>query len=139
MRTSVNMTKTEYENLAELYYTLRLFLRFSAVNAREFGLTSQQFQAVLAVKRFTGHQQITVGILADCMQIKHHSAVGLVDRLVAENLILRSPAPDDHRKVLLSLTEHGNSTLEKLARHNREELHQLSAQLSLLLERINKS
>jgi DNA-binding MarR family transcriptional regulator len=133
------MTKAEYEVLAEFRYHLRVFLNFSAAVAGKLGLTPQQYQALLAIKGFPSREQISVGELAERLQIQHHSAVGLIDRLVAENLIDRSPAPNDRRKVYLSLTKKGNSVLEKLADTHREELRQLAPQLSSLLKRITES
>src|SRR5512140_2147750 len=99
--------KTEYEILAEFRYTLRRFMRFSESAAGKVGLTPQQHQALLAIKGFPGREKITIGELAERLQIKHNSAVGLVNRLEAENLIDRSQAADDRRQVFISLTEHG--------------------------------
>ncbi len=132
------ISKTEYEVLAEFRYTLRRFMSFSENAAEEIGLTPQQHQALLAIKGFPGREQITVGELSERLQIKHHSAVGLINRLEAEKLIDRSPAPTDRRKVLISLTKHGLSILEKLSNTHREELRRLTPQLRLLLKRITK-
>ena len=130
------ITKNEYEVLAEFRYTLRRFMSFSEKAAEEIGLTPHQHQALLAIKGFPGREQITVGELSERLQIKHHSAVGLVDRLEAEDLIDRSPGQNDRRQVFISLTDHGLSILEKLSSIHREELRRLTPQLHLLLERI---
>ena len=130
------ISKVEYEVLAEFRFALRRFMRFSDSAVEEVGLTPQQHQALLAIKGFPEREQITVGELAERLQIKHHSAVGLVNRLEAENLIDRIPAPDDRRKVLISLTEKGLLILERLSAAHRVELSRLSPQLHLLLGRI---
>lgn len=135
---STAITKTEYEVLAEFRYSLGLFLRVSKNAAEEEGVTPQQHQALLAIKGFPGREQITIKELAERLQIRHHSAVGLVNRLESENLIIRSPALNDRRKVLISLTEHSLSILETLSITHREELLQLAPKLCLLLERITK-
>ena len=132
------ITKTEYEVLAEFRYTLRSFISFSKNTAKEVGLTPQQHQALLAIKGFPGREQITISELSERLQIKHHSTVGLVNRLQAEKLITRSSAKDDHRKVFIYLTTRGNSILEKLSDIHREELKRLNPQLRLLLKRIEK-
>jgi DNA-binding MarR family transcriptional regulator len=75
------VTKAEYETLAAFRYNLRHFLRFSESAAESTGLTSRQYQALLAIKGFPARDCITVGELAEQLQIAHHSAVGLVDRL----------------------------------------------------------
>ena len=132
------VSKAEYEVLAEFRYTLRQFMSFSENAAEEIGLTPQQHQALLAIKGFPGREQITVGELSERLQIKHHSAVGLIDRLEAENLIDRSAGLTDRRKVFISLTGRGLSILEKLSTIHREELRRLGPQLRLLLKRITK-
>jgi DNA-binding MarR family transcriptional regulator len=138
MLDGLGMSKSEYEVLAEFRYTLRRFIHFSETAVEGVGLTPQQHQALLTIKGFPGREQITIGELAERLQIKHNSAVGLVNRLEAENLIDRSPAPNDRRQVFISLTEHGLSILEKLSNTHRGELQRLSPQLHLLLEQIDK-
>jgi DNA-binding MarR family transcriptional regulator len=102
------------------------------------GITPQQHQALLAIKGFPGRDQITIGELSERLQIRHHSTVGLVNRLEAEKLISRSPAEDDRRKVFISLTRRGLSVLGRLSQIHREELQRLSPQLRSLLKQINQ-
>lgn len=132
------MSKSKYEVLAEFRYTLRRFMHFSENAVEEVGLTPQQHQALLAIKGFPGRERIAVGELAERLQIKHNSAVGLINRLEAENLIDRSPALNDRRQVFISVTEYGLSILERLSNTHRGELQRLSPQLRLLLEQIDK-
>ena len=138
MSRSIAITKIEYEVLAEFRYTLRRFLHFSKNAAEEVGVTPQQHQALLAIMGFPDREKITIGELAERLQIRHHSAVGLVNRLETENLIDRTPALNDRRQVFISLTGHGLSVLEQLSNTHREELRLLAPQLRLLLERIIK-
>jgi DNA-binding MarR family transcriptional regulator len=132
------ITKTEYEVLAEFRYTLRWFMSFSETAAKEAGITPQQHQALLAIKGFPGRERITIGELSERLQIKHHSAVGLVNRLEAEKLIVRSPARDDRRKVYISLTRRGLALLGKLSQIHRDELQRITPQLRRLLKRIDQ-
>ncbi len=138
MPSSSAITKTEYEVLAEFRYTLRSFMRFSENAAKEVGITPQQHQALLAIRGFPGREQITSRELSDRLQIRHHSAVGLLNRLEAERLITRSSAQDDRRKVLICLTARGTSILERLSAIHREELQRLTPRLRSLLRGINK-
>ena len=138
MQTSHLISKSEYEALAEFRYTLRRFLHFSEAAAGELGLTAQQHQALLAIKGFPGREQVTVGELAERLQIRHHSAVGLADRLEAQNLVRRSSAAGDRRKVYLSLTQHGSALLERLAALHHEELLRLIPQLNSLITRLEE-
>jgi len=126
---SPGVTKAEYEELAAFRYRLRLFLRFSEQAAREVGLTAQQHQALLAIMGFPGRDEINVGELAERLQIAHHSAVGLVDRLVAQKLLLRKHGTEDARQVYLSLSARGRKILERLSVAHREELRRLGLPL----------
>src|SRR5579859_1886698 len=76
------LSKADYEALAEFRWSLRHFLGFSEAAARAAGITPQQHQALLAIKGFPGRDKVSVGELAERLQIEHHSAVGLADRLV---------------------------------------------------------
>ena len=132
MRAAVS--KEEYEHLGAFRHALRQFLRFSEEAAKEVGLTPQQHQALLAVMGFPGRQRITIGELAERLQVRHHSAVGLVDRLVSQGLVAREPAEDDRRLVYVALTPHGAEILERLAVVHQEELRRIGPHLNQLLQ-----
>jgi len=137
MSHSDSVSKADYEVLAEFRYTLRRFLHFSEAAAAKLGLSAQQHQALLAIKGFPGREQVTVGELAERLQIRHHSAVGLADRLEVQKLIERTPGTSDRRKVYLSLTPQGLSLLESLSALHHEELQRLIPQLRSLITRID--
>lgn len=128
------LKKAEYESLADFRYAVRKFLRFSEHAAEAFGLTPNQHQALLAIKGFPGRDRITNGELAERLQIKHHSAVGLINRLEAQNLVFREKSGDDRREVYVALTKSGEEILERLAVVHRKELEQLAPQLTGILE-----
>ncbi len=127
------ISKADYEALAAFRYALRQFLRFSEEAAETVGLTPQQHQALLAIRGFPGREQVTIGELAERLQIRHHSAVGLVDRLVAQKLVAREAAGSDRRQVYVGLTPGGLSALEQLSAVHRAELRRIGPQLSQLL------
>lgn len=127
----------DFELLAAFRYALRQFLRFSEQAARSQGLTPQQHQALLAVRGFPGGQ-ITIGELAERLQIRHHSAVGMVDRLTAMGLATRAPAAEDRRKVHIVLSARGAKTLDSLAAVHRDELRRLGPQLRALIDQIGR-
>ncbi len=128
------VTKEHYETLAEFRYALRKFLRFSEKAAHAAGLTPQQHQAMLAIKGFPGRDRVNVGELAERLQILHHSAVGLVDRLVAQKYVRRITDKSDRRQVNLTLTTQGEAVLEKLSAMHREQLRRIGPQINRLLE-----
>src|SRR5215472_2800839 len=98
------LSKAQYENLAAFRYALRRFLHFSEVAARKAGLTPQQHQALLAIKGFPGSAAIQVGELAERLQLRHHSTVELLDRLMVSQLVHRSHSAADRRRVQIQLT-----------------------------------
>jgi DNA-binding MarR family transcriptional regulator len=130
--------KAEYEQLAALRYGLRRFLRFSEGAARSVGLTPNQHQALLAIKGFPGRDRITNGELAERLQIKHHSAVGLANRLEALGLIKRERGETDRRRVYLALTPRGARLIERLSAAHRDELMRVAPQLTATIESLKE-
>ncbi|WP_395741340.1 MarR family winged helix-turn-helix transcriptional regulator [Prosthecobacter sp.] len=136
--TRKRISKSQYENLASFRYSLRKFLRFSEDAAVAAGLTPQQHQALLAIKGFPDRDHVTVGELAERLQIKHHSAVGLIDRLVLENLVEREACEEDRRRVCIRLAARGEEMLEELSALHREQLRIVGPELSGLLQRLGQ-
>ncbi|WFU18670.1 MarR family transcriptional regulator [Bradyrhizobium sp. CB3481] len=115
-RTKSNALSTvDYEALARFRYQLRLFLAFSDMRAKIAGLTSQQYQALLAIKGFSSQKPMFVGELSRLLLVKHHTTVELVDRMVKLGLLRRMVDAQDKRRVLVTLTKRGQSLLHKVA------------------------
>ena len=131
--------KSQYEALAAFRYALRKFLHFSETAAEAAGLTPQQHQALLAIKGYPGRDRVTVGELAERLQVRHHSAVGLVDRLVRERMVARAAAREDRRQVWVELTRRGEATLGKLSALHRQQLRRVGPELSGLLEQLQET
>ena len=130
------VSKSQYELLASLRRALRGFLRFSQEAARAAGIPPQQHQALLAIKGFAGPDAITVGELAERLGLRHHSAVGLVDRLVEARLVRRAPSTSDRRRVHLRLTAGGEALIRRLSAAHLGELRQISPELRRLLDSV---
>lgn len=133
---SARVTDAEYQALANFRYTLRRFLRFSEDAAHEAGLAPQQHQALLAIKGYSDEMPMTIGELAERLQIRHHSAVGLVDRLGSEGLVARKQSKTDRRQVHLKLTARGEAVLERLSAQHREELRRAGPEIAELLQKL---
>jgi len=131
------ITQAHYETLAEFRYALRKFQRFSEEAAHAAGVTPQQHQALLAIKGFPGRDRIMIGELAERLQIKHHSAVGLADRLMAEKFVHRTAGVEDHRRVHVRLTAKGEAVLEKLSANHQEQLRRMGPRINQLLESLH--
>jgi DNA-binding MarR family transcriptional regulator len=129
-------SKGEYEILAEFRYALRHYLRFSKNTIETAGITLQQHQAMLFIIGYPGREQVTIGELAERLQVRHHSAVGLVNRMEEQGLVERRQNSEDRRQVLIGLTKKGIEVLESLTSLHREELRQLGPQLCAMLEKI---
>ena len=108
--------------MAELRYQIRRFLRFSEKAARAAGIEPQQQQLLLALKGLPKGVRPTIGVLAERMQLQHHSTVGLIDRLVERGLLVRLRATTDKRQVLIKLSRDGEEVLRKLSLHHLDEL-----------------
>ena len=78
----------------------------------------------------------TVGMLAERLHIKHHSAVELVDRLCARKLVARRRSPDDRRQVIVEMRPAGRAVLERLAIHSLAELRNVGPALIEVLARL---
>jgi DNA-binding MarR family transcriptional regulator len=128
--TRFRLATRDYARLAAFRHALRGFLPFSEDAAAADGLTTQHYQAMLVLRACPDERRVTIGDLARQLFIKHNSAVGLVDRLVEEKLVLREASSADRRKVELRLTGRGRQVLAKLASVHRKELTRLGPVLS---------
>ena len=117
-----NLSSREYRALAELRYQVRLFLAFREQTARKKGLEPQQYQVLLAIKGAGIDTEVTVGMVAERMLVRPHTAVEMLDRLAARGMVVRSRHKKDRRKMLVRLTAKGERTLRALALASREEL-----------------
>ena len=125
----------DYQSLAEFRHQIRRFLHFSEQAARHAGLEPQQHQLLLALRGLAASEApASIGALAERLQIQHHSAVELVDRLEGRGLVTRSRAPSDRRQVLIRLTGRGEGELAKLAVCHLDELQKNGPALVTALE-----
>lgn len=132
------VSPADFERLAAFRYALRKFLRFSEEAAIATGLPPQQYQALLAIKGFrpSDPRPMIVGDLAESLQVEHHTAVGLINRMIKEELVAKHQSAGDRRQMQLSLTTRGETLLAGLAMTHRTELRRLSPQLQTLLDQL---
>lgn len=132
------LTSGDYEALASFRHAVRRYLAFAEAGARSVGLTSQQHQALLAIKAQAVTRPVSIGDLAAELLIKHHSAVELVGRLEKAGFTQRSADIEDRRRVLVSLTEAGEGVLAALSVNNLQELRVVAPAFSGLLGQLEK-
>jgi DNA-binding MarR family transcriptional regulator len=125
----MRLSDADYEDLLTLRTGLRRFLRWSEQQAEEAGLTPAQHQLLLAIRGHSDRRGPTIGEVADYLLLRHHSAVGLIDRADAAGLVERARDAQDHRLVRLQLTATGTKRLEALSAEHLEELQRLARKL----------
>jgi DNA-binding MarR family transcriptional regulator len=125
-------TDEDYRRLLELRTGLRRFLRWSEQQAKASGLTPAHHQLLLAVRGHPDPRGPTVGDVSDYLLLRHHSAVGLVDRAEIAGLLTREQDPANHSVVRLRLTEKGSSKLEALSELHLDELAHLAPTMHAL-------
>lgn len=131
-----NATKFDYRALAEFRYQIRRFLRFSEDAAREAGVEPQQHQLLLAIKGLPEGSRPTVRVLAERMQLQHHSTVELMDRMERAGLVTRHRSEEDRREVLISPTPKGERLLRELTVFHQDELRNSGPALAQSLRRL---
>src|ERR1700728_1673561 len=119
--------KEMMQDLAWFRYNLRRFLRFSEKAARACGVTPQQHQLMLGIAGFTPNGKATISDLAEFLQERNNSVVGLVERAVDSGLVRRRAGKKDRRQVVVSLTPRGEEILSTLAHLHRDEVRRVQA------------
>jgi len=122
-----DLSKADFEALAEWRYQLRRFLRFSEEAAKAQGLTPLQYQLLLQIKGCKGRSWALVGELAERLQLAQHGVVALVSRCEQAGLVERVPGERDRRQVQVHLTPQGQLAVRRVARLHRGELASLSS------------
>ena len=134
MANARTLSDKDYAALADFRYAIRRFMAFSEAKAGEVGLTPQQHQALLAIKAAPAGMA-TIGFVAERLVLKPHSATGLIDRLEALELVIRTTSSEDRRRAVLTLTAKAESVLSRLTVAHRDEIQRLGPVLQQVLDR----
>jgi len=124
-----DLTDAEYNLLLTFRSALRAFMVWSEQEAVKAGLTAQQHQLLLVVRAH--NEAASVSDIAAALQIRHHSAVGLVRRAESLHLLERRRDSHDARVVRLRLTPEASVVLERLSRAHLAELQRAAAMLHI--------
>src|SRR5262245_37236679 len=112
----------DFQALADLRYRIRRFVRLRETAARAAGIEPQQYLVLLQVKGMESRAPATISVLAERMQIRHHAAVQLVNRLVRRGFVARTREGRDRRTVVVALLPAGQRLLNRLAGQSIAEL-----------------
>jgi DNA-binding MarR family transcriptional regulator len=129
---------SDYQAIAEFRYQIRRFLRFSEEAAVQVGLEPQQHQALLAVQGMPLGGRARIADIAERLQIRHHSAVELVSRMVDKGLIQRVQGKSDRREVSVRLSPRGSRILQALTVSHRDELRRAAPVLVETLSKLTR-
>src|ERR1043166_1069832 len=111
----------DYQSLASFRYGLRKFLRFSKDYLADHAqLTTEQYEALLALKAFAPKEGLLVGEVSERLQVKHHTAVSLTDKLAQRRLVTRKRGAQDRRKVYVQLTPSGSALISRVVVAHRD-------------------
>jgi DNA-binding MarR family transcriptional regulator len=116
------LTKSNFEEISELRYRMRRFLRFSEQAVRRSGITPLQYLLLLHLRGFPGRDWATIAELAERLQSKHHGVVALVTRCEKLGLVAKHRGRVDRREVHVRLLAKGRKILLRLALLHRAEL-----------------
>ena len=128
------LTDDQFARILEFRVALRRFGRFSEEQAAKTDMTAAQYQLLLAVRGHDDPRGPTIADVARALLVRHHSAVGLVDRTQDLGLVERRRDPDDQRLARLALTPQGHDRVNALAQTHLKELHHLAQVLGVLLK-----
>lgn len=135
------LSRQDFATLLEFRTRLRRFVLWSEQHAKAAGLTPRQHQLLLAVKGHSDQRGPTVSELADYLQLRHHSAVELIDRAEEAQLVARYRDGEDARVIRVRMRPDGEKTLTSLTRQHLIELRELAPaldHLAALLEHLGE-
>jgi DNA-binding MarR family transcriptional regulator len=130
------ISSADYRALAAFRHEIRKFIAFSEHAARAAGVEPQQHQLLLAVRGLPEGLRPTIGVIAERLCVKHHTAVALADKLEAAGLIQRERSAEDRREVLLRLTRNGDALLRALSSLHHQQLQTAGPAVIVALQKV---
>ncbi len=101
------------ETYSQVLVSLRQIIRAIDLHSkrleRESGLTGPQ---LLVMQQVANHGRPTAGVIAGEISLSQPTVTSIIDRLERKGLLKRERNQQDKRKVMLSLTDAGEATLE---------------------------
>lgn len=117
-----NSVPPDYQMIAAWRAALREFMATSKAILKRHGVTSMQYQTLLAIRISEEPEGMSMNGLAAHLGIRHNSAVGLINRLESNGHVRRVRSQRDRRVAHLQITSAGEACLQELAEAHRQEL-----------------
>lgn len=128
------LNDAQFARLLEFRVALRRFNHWSEEQAAAAGLTSAQHQLLLAVRGHPEPSGPTISDIASYLFVRHHSAIGLLQRVEALGLVERASDASDQRLVRIRLTAAGAERVASLTTAHLVELQRLAPMLDALAD-----
>ena len=93
----------------------------------QFDITLPRFDLLAQLDR--APDGLTMGALSRRLMVSNGNVTGLIDRLVAEDLVERQPAPGDRRAQLVRLTQDGKRAFDRMTPAHAAWIRELFASL----------
>jgi DNA-binding MarR family transcriptional regulator len=121
---------SDLERVANIYSSIIRFMRSREQALRAEGLEPLQYQFLSLVELLhqNGHQP-NISALGNQLDMYHHSAVELVDRLAKRGFVERRLGRDDRRHVFLYVTARGRKLLKRLTLREHSDVCQFAPEL----------
>ena len=118
---------------------LKIWLRLLSCTARienylrarlqaEFGISLARFDLLAQLDRYP--DGVSMSDISRLLLVSNGAVTGLVDRLVAEGLVIRKPQAGDRRTFLVRFTPTGRQAFQKMAKRHEEWVLSLLGDLS---------
>lgn len=101
-----------YEKAADFRRVLRHFEERTDEICRARGLTTDQYTLLLMIKGFGDERGMSIGELAEAMQLAHNGMVERVQRAEAAGLLTRERSTADRRVSIVRLTPEGERRMK---------------------------
>ena len=130
------LTDAQFARLLEFRVALRRFHHWSEQQAAAAGLTAAQHQLLVAVRGHHDPAGPTISEIAGYLFVRHHSAIGLLQRVEALGLVERAEDEADQRLVRVRLTPAGLERVGSLTEAHLAELRRLAPLLDALADAV---
>ena len=142
---ALNMTPIDERFSASLHYASRLWRQVLDRRLKDLGLGQAGWMTIAKVARASS--PCSQSELAHQVGVEGATMVAMIDRLVRDGLVLRTPSPSDRRVRLIALTDQGRqlyARVQKEADACRKELlqgidEQALLQATDILERVQQA